>query len=35
MLPVMIALGASALAGVALAAVACRLVLNVMPRKDR
>lgn len=35
MFPIVLALSLSAIAGVALAAGACHLVLGVMPRKDR
>ena len=34
MLPIVLALSLSALAGVALTAGACKLVLGVMPRRD-
>lgn len=35
MMPVVLALGLSTLLGLGLTAVACKLVLHVMPRRDR
>lgn len=35
MLPIVVAMSLSALAGLALTAGACQLVLRVMPRKER